>query len=55
MAHDEVNEENKMVAVQLLGKLSETFGQSLTESFVAFEILSMGEDPKSRVCKEAVL
>ncbi len=46
MAHDELNEENKMVAVQLLGRLSDTFGQSLTESFVAFEILSLGEDVK---------
>jgi serine/threonine-protein phosphatase 4 regulatory subunit 1 len=46
MAHDELNEENKIVAVQLFGKLSPTFGQSLTESFVAFEILSMGEDVK---------
>lgn len=26
MAHDELNEENKMVAVQLLGRLSDTFG-----------------------------
>ena len=35
--------------------MSHIFGISLTESFVAFEILSMGEDVKQRVRKEAVL
>lgn len=55
MAHDEQNEDNKVVAVQLFGKLAAVFGQPLIESFVAFEILSMGEDMKQSIRKETVL
>jgi serine/threonine-protein phosphatase 4 regulatory subunit 1 len=46
MAHDEQNEENKIISVKLIGQLCGTFGQQLTESFLAFEILSLGEDVK---------
>ena len=55
MAHDEQNEQNKIVAVQLFGKMAQCFGQSLCESFVALEILSLGEDPEPRVRKETIL
>jgi serine/threonine-protein phosphatase 4 regulatory subunit 1 len=55
MAHDEGNEENRIVAIQLLSKLAENFGPDLCEHFVGFEILSLGEDPKVTVRKECLM
>lgn len=31
MAHDDKNQENRMVAVQLMSKLAESFGQNLCD------------------------
>ncbi|KAM3131474.1 hypothetical protein pb186bvf_016404 [Paramecium bursaria] len=55
MAHDDNNEDNVKTAIKLFGELAYVFGQELSESFIAFEILSKGEDPKQPICKEAVL
>lgn len=54
MAHDDANEENRIVALQLMGKLGRIFGLQLCESFIAFEVLSLGEDAKTMVRREAV-
>lgn len=54
MAHDDANEENRVVALQLMGRLCKIFGVQLCESFIAFEILSLGEDAKFLVRREAV-
>jgi serine/threonine-protein phosphatase 4 regulatory subunit 1 len=54
MAHDEENEDNKLVAVQLLSKMAPLFGKDLCEQFVGLEFLSLGDDPSLRVRKEAV-
>jgi len=54
MAHDDENEENRMVAVKLLSQLAPLFGKDLCEQFIGLEFLSMGEDPQLRVRKEAV-
>ena len=45
MAHDDLNEENRIVAVQLLSKMADSFGKDLCEQFVGLEFLSLGEDP----------
>jgi len=54
MAHDDDNEENRMIAVRLLSEMAHLFGKDLCEQFVGLEFLSMGEDPQLRVRKEAV-
>lgn len=36
MAHDDDNEDNRIVAVQLFGSLADCFGQSLCEQFIGF-------------------
>ncbi|CAD8147535.1 unnamed protein product [Paramecium octaurelia] len=54
MAHDDLNQDNRIVALQLMGKLSSMFGIQLSESFIAFEVMSLGEDSKQDVRKEAV-
>jgi serine/threonine-protein phosphatase 4 regulatory subunit 1 len=54
MAHDELSEENRVVAIQLLSKLAKTLGADLCEHFIGFEILALGEDPATRVRKECV-
>lgn len=53
MAHDASSDDNRMVAVQLFGRMAKCFGD-LCEQFVALEILSLGEDTQIRVRKEAV-
>jgi len=54
LAHDDDNEENRMIAVRLLSQMAPLFGKDLCEQFVGLEFLSMGEDPQLRVRKEAV-
>ncbi|CAD8065192.1 unnamed protein product [Paramecium sonneborni] len=54
MAHDDLNQDNRIVALQLMGKLSSMFGIQLSESFIAFEVMSLGEDSKQDVRREAV-
>ena len=54
MAHDDEVEENRIVAVQLFGSMSECFGPSLCEQFIGLELLSLGEDISLKVRKEAV-
>lgn len=54
MAHDDEVEENRIVAVQLFGSMSECFGQGLCEQFIGLEMLSLGEDLSLKVRKEAV-
>ncbi|EGR27934.1 protein phosphatase 4 regulatory subunit 1, putative [Ichthyophthirius multifiliis] len=55
MAHDDYNEDNRIVAIQLLTLMAHCFGSALCEQFVGLEILSLGEDPQLRVKKESVL
>lgn len=55
MAHDDENEDNRIVAVQLFSSMSECFGQSLCEQFIGLELLSLGEDISYKVRKEAIL
>lgn len=55
MAHDDANEENRIVAVQLFSNMSEVFGTSLCEQFIGLELLSLGEDTSFKVRKEAIL
>ncbi|CAD8084392.1 unnamed protein product [Paramecium primaurelia] len=55
MAHDDNNDENVMIAVKLFGQLAADFGPELSESFIALEILSKGDDAKQPIRKEAVL
>eukprot|EP01017_Pseudomicrothorax_dubius_P051347 TRINITY_DN9868_c0_g1_i4.p1 TRINITY_DN9868_c0_g1~~TRINITY_DN9868_c0_g1_i4.p1 ORF type:complete len:460 (-),score=60.10 TRINITY_DN9868_c0_g1_i4:487-1866(-) len=54
MAHDQVNEDNRVVALQLFGKLSNFFGKDLCEQFIALEFVSLGDDHVIRVRKECV-
>lgn len=54
MAHDDSNEENRIVAVQLFSSMSECFGKQLCEQFIGLEILSLGEDVSFKVRKEAI-
>jgi serine/threonine-protein phosphatase 4 regulatory subunit 1 len=54
MAHDDDNEDNRIVAVQLFSSMSECFGKNLCEQFIGLEILSLGEDISFKVRKEAI-
>lgn len=51
MAHDDVNEDNRIVAVQLFSSMSECFGRDLCEQFIGLEILSLGDDTSVKVRK----
>ena len=51
MAHDDDNEDNRIVAVQLFSSMSECFGKNLCEQFIGLEILSLGEDISFKVRK----
>jgi serine/threonine-protein phosphatase 4 regulatory subunit 1 len=55
IAHDDENEDNRIVAVQLFSSMSECFGQDLCEQFIGFELLSLGDDISYKVRKEAIL
>lgn len=55
MAHDDDNEDNRIVAVQMFSSMSECFGPSLCEQFIGLELLSLGEDINYKVRKEAIL
>eukprot|EP01017_Pseudomicrothorax_dubius_P025766 TRINITY_DN2817_c0_g1_i4.p1 TRINITY_DN2817_c0_g1~~TRINITY_DN2817_c0_g1_i4.p1 ORF type:complete len:398 (-),score=63.33 TRINITY_DN2817_c0_g1_i4:972-2165(-) len=55
MAHNENNEDNRVVAIQLISNLSQSFGRDLCEHFAGFEFLSLGEDPVIKVRKECVI
>lgn len=54
MAHDDSNEENRIVAVQLFSKMADTFGRDLCDQFIGLEILSLGEDSHLKVRQEAI-
>ena len=54
MAHDDDNEDNRIVAVQLFSSMSECFGKNLCEQFIGLELLSLGEDVSFKVRKEAI-
>ena len=54
LAHDDTDEENRIVAVELLSKLANTFGRDLCEQFAAFEFLSLGYDMSQKVRKEII-
>lgn len=49
MAHDDSNEDNRIVAVQLFSKMADSFGKDLCEQFIGLELLSLGEDSHLRV------
>ena len=51
MAHDDDNEDNRIVAVQMFSSMSECFGPSLCEQFIGLELLSLGEDINYKVRK----
>ena len=55
MAHDDGNEENRVVAVQLFSKMAALFGRDLCEQFIGLEFKSLGEDPNLKVRKEAII
>lgn len=55
LAHDDRNDDNKIVGLKLLTKLASNFGMNLCEQYVGLEILSMGEDPNWKVRREAVI
>jgi len=54
MSHDDENDQNRMIAVQLLSKMANIFGRDLCEQFIGLEFLSKGDDPQIQVRKEAV-
>lgn len=54
MAHDDTNEDNRIVAVQLFSSMSECFGSQLCEQFIGLEMLSLGDDTSVKVRKEAI-
>lgn len=54
MAHDDSNEDNRIVAVQLFSNMSDCFGKQLCEQFIGLEILSLGDDSSVKVRKEAI-
>ena len=54
MAHDDNNEDNRIVAVQLFSSMGECFGKNLCEQFIGLEMLSLGEDISFKVRKEAI-
>ncbi len=51
MAHDDSNEDNRIVAVQLFSNMSDCFGKQLCEQFIGLEILSLGDDSSVKVRK----
>lgn len=51
MAHDDSNEDNRIVAVQLFSSMSDCFGNQLCEQFIGLEILSLGDDSSVKVRK----
>lgn len=55
MAHDDSNEENRIVAVQLFSKMADSFGRDLCEQFIGLELLSLGEDSHLKVRQEAII
>ncbi|CAD8051234.1 unnamed protein product [Paramecium sonneborni] len=54
MAHDESNEENKMVALQFFGSYAHIANQQFLESFISIEFINAGEDISMRVRKESI-
>ncbi|CAD8054054.1 unnamed protein product [Paramecium primaurelia] len=54
MAHDESNEENKMVALQFFGSYAHIANQQFLESFISIEFINAGEDISVRVRKESL-
>jgi len=54
MAHDDENEENRIIAVKLLSQIASLIGKDLCEQFLALQLLSMGEDPKVSVRREVI-
>lgn len=55
MAHDDSNEDNRIVAVQLFSKMADSFGRDLCEQFIGLELLSLGEDSHLKVRQEAII
>ena len=51
MAHDDTNEDNRIVAVQLFSKMAGSFGRDLCDQFIGLEMLSLGEDSHLKVRK----
>lgn len=54
MAHDDSNEDNRIVAVQLFSNMSDCFGKQLCEQFIGLQILSLGDDSSVKVRKQAI-
>lgn len=54
LSHDDSNENNRLVAVQLLSSLSLCLGATLCEQFIGLEFLSLGDDLSENVRKEAI-
>lgn len=54
MAHDDDNEDNRIVAVQLFSSMSQCFGKNLCEQFIGLELLSLGQDVSFKVRKQAI-
>lgn len=51
MSHNDANENNRLIAVQLLSNLSECLGPQLCEQFIGLEFLSLVDDTSQKVKK----
>lgn len=51
MSHDDANEDNRFIAVQLLSNMSECLGAQLCEQFIGLEFLSLCDDTSEKVKK----
>ncbi len=51
LSHDDTNENNRLVAVQLFSSMSECLGSQLCEQFIGLEFLSLGDDTSEKVRK----
>lgn len=54
MAHDDSNEYNSIIAVQLFSTMSDCFGKQRCEQFISLEILLLGDDCSVKARKETI-
>jgi len=51
LAHASEDANSRIAAIKLLSKLALKLGNTLCEHFVAFEVISMADDPEQKVRK----
>ncbi|KRX07644.1 Armadillo-type fold [Pseudocohnilembus persalinus] len=54
MANDDESEDNRLVAVQLFGKLASSFGKDLCDQHIVKLFLYLGDNPSTKVRRETV-